>query len=174
MSCSDKIVRWNVLGVQGSRLAKFIKPIYLQSIVLGSRFKPLHAYRAFGGRLTGSLTDLPTDYVLNQPLFESTSLIETDANFSITNSADYGICWNDRPDDDAINPPEIINLHTGLTIHGETSIVSKLSFMAVFKDINQKLPVRSNEGIVKFNNVKQQFYTALKRNNFGAWEKSLV
>lgn len=45
MSCSDKIARWNVLGMQGALLSSIVQPIYLHSIVLGSLLHPNHMYR---------------------------------------------------------------------------------------------------------------------------------
>ena len=35
MSCSDKMARWNVLGIQGSLGSRFLKPVYLNGIILG-------------------------------------------------------------------------------------------------------------------------------------------
>ncbi|MEG7750694.1 hypothetical protein U2087_15725, partial [Listeria monocytogenes] len=34
LSCSDKIARWNLLGIQGCMMSSIIDPIYLRSVIL--------------------------------------------------------------------------------------------------------------------------------------------
>jgi len=52
MSCSDKIAKWNALGIQGSLLARLLgKGIYLTSITIGRKFSQAHCHRALCCRL---------------------------------------------------------------------------------------------------------------------------
>ena len=70
MACSDKILLWNVVGVQGSLLSHWIRPVYFNSITVGSRFHPEHVKRALYGRVGGTKDtplELPFNYRLNEP-----------------------------------------------------------------------------------------------------------
>jgi hypothetical protein len=35
MSCSDKMAKWSILGIQGSFGARFLEPVYISDVVIG-------------------------------------------------------------------------------------------------------------------------------------------
>ena len=51
MSCSDKIMKWNVLGIQGSLLTHFMKPVYLKGIIIADQYNHQHLFRSLYSRV---------------------------------------------------------------------------------------------------------------------------
>uniref|UniRef100_A0A672IRG8 Double-stranded RNA-specific editase B2-like n=1 Tax=Salarias fasciatus TaxID=181472 RepID=A0A672IRG8_SALFA len=75
MSCTDKMTRWNVLGLQGALLSHFVEPLYLQSVTVGSLRHTGHLSRVLGQRQE-RLGPLPPTYRRNQPLLSGLSSTE--------------------------------------------------------------------------------------------------
>ena len=46
MSCSDKVLKWNTLGVQGALLSQLLDPLYISSITIGKELHGLLIYSA--------------------------------------------------------------------------------------------------------------------------------
>ncbi|CAF3501434.1 unnamed protein product, partial [Rotaria socialis] len=95
MSCSDKIVRWNILGIQGALLSNRIQPIYLNSITIGFPFHYGHLCRALCCRLHDYFNSNPLlkPYRLNHPLIGHTKLKWKEEINRSNNSYD-SLNWN--------------------------------------------------------------------------------
>ncbi|ORY98727.1 adenosine deaminase/editase [Syncephalastrum racemosum] len=82
MSCSDKLARWNVLGIQSALLMNLLEePIYLQSVTVGDMYHQASLERALWGRLV-SLKDIPAPYKLHRPaVFHTTQTFKASKQY---------------------------------------------------------------------------------------------
>jgi tRNA-specific adenosine deaminase 1 len=69
LSCSDKIARWNLLGVQGCMMSSIVEPVYLATVVLanGTPFNQTAMERALFGRFTDADKFLNHPFKLHKP-----------------------------------------------------------------------------------------------------------
>ncbi|KAI0796491.1 adenosine deaminase/editase [Abortiporus biennis] len=146
MSCSDKISLWNFVGIQGALGSRFLRPIYIDRIIIGdvtSELRPLvfeDCERAFWGRLSALEGNfLIPSYKLHHPIVEFTDLPFIHSHTSLptaTSSCNDSLCWvadSSRSSEILINgvkrgvPPKHIHLPKF------RPILSKISLLSVYQ-----------------------------------------
>lgn len=171
MSCSDKICKWNVLGVQGALLANIIEPIYLKSIVLGSLLHDIHLHRAISGRIENTLQGLPPPYKLNRP---SAYLVTSSEIRFPCKAPNFSVNWVKT--DDSV---EIVSTISGkLENKMEPSKLCKSAFLRKYHQIakqlgttklNSTVYANAKESSVNYQIAKRALYDAFKKANLGLW-----
>lgn len=175
MSCSDKIAKWNVVGIQGALLASLIQPIYLNSIVLGSLLHPAHMYRAVCGRIETSVQNLPPPYQMNRPKL---ALVTSSEQRNQLKAPNFSVNWTN-----GCAEVEVINSITGKTVHGKISRIAKQGFFTRYGQLVAGLPqiltqrrIDCDYGEVKakvteYQTAKKELFLAFKREDLGCWLK---
>ncbi|XP_057310124.1 double-stranded RNA-specific editase 1-like [Hydractinia symbiolongicarpus] len=169
MSCSDKILKWNALGVQGALLSYFTEPIYLQGIVVGLHYHYEALYRALYKR-AGRMKDCPEAYALNKPCLGTPTNADINRDTSKANSNSFN--WYSEQKN-----VEAVNATTGKTVVQSPSRLCKLNFYDQFMQLIKAFRLKLNPKTYHAAKVlacdhqkaKENFFKALNDTTCGKW-----
>ncbi|XP_070988835.1 double-stranded RNA-specific editase B2-like [Oncorhynchus clarkii lewisi] len=178
MSCTDKMARWNVLGLQGSLLSHLVEPVYLHSLTVGSLCHTGHLGRTMARRM-GHISPTSSSYRHNRLLLGCLSSSEgrqpgKSPRFSVNWSAGDGEL-------------EVLDTSTGRRKgSGTPSRLCKRSLFTRWERLHHQLSrpgqVLGDEKAIKtycgakmtagaYQRAKQKFVLSLQEAGLGIWNR---
>ncbi|NWW32476.1 DSRAD deaminase, partial [Panurus biarmicus] len=179
MSCSDKILRWNVLGLQGALLSHFLEPVYLRSVTLGYLYSQGHLTRAICCRMErdgNTLKEkLQAPYHINHPEVGRVSVYDSARQTGKTKESSVNWCLADESE------VEVLDGTKGKvdSLKLEVSRVSKRKMFTLFRQLcakNNRKDLLSfsvysdaKEAATAYQAAKQCFFSVLEELGYGSW-----
>ena len=190
MSCSDKVGRWNVVGLQGALLSHFMEPVYMSSLTLGSLHHHGHLARAVCCRFAELDGDrrLPECFNVNHPTLgrvqggdEMRRHTEKTSNFSLNWAyGDERGELNDGVTGRPLAPPTMPRSQLGTL----SSRVSKANLFVSFLQlaeltkrdelVSTKSYKAAKEISRDFQAAKKIVYEVCEKKGYGVWMKKPV
>ncbi|NWH35250.1 DSRAD deaminase, partial [Chloropsis hardwickii] len=179
MSCSDKILRWNILGLQGALLSHFLEPVYLHSVTLGYLYSQGHLTRAICCRMEreGSTLKekLQAPYHINHPEVGRVSVYDSARQTGKTKESSVNWCLADESEVEVLDGTK--GKVDGLKL--EVSRVSKRKMFTLFQQLcakNNRKDLQSfsvysdaKEAATAYQAAKQCFFSTLEELGYGSW-----
>ena len=175
MSCSDKILKWNTLGLQGALLSKIMEPVHLSSVVIGDKelFHHGHITRGICCRLSARVSNGQLE--VNHPRLTVVSSAPERAAITENARPDVSLHWTL-----GMNDPEQLNASTGCLTSGRPALICKRKLLESFYslcraariDIAADVPYCAIKATAEeYQRKKEQLYSELERRGFGRWVK---
>ncbi|NXA95531.1 DSRAD deaminase, partial [Melanocharis versteri] len=179
MSCSDKILRWNILGLQGALLSHFLEPVYLRSVTLGYLYSQGHLTRAICCRMErdgNTLKEkLQAPYHVNHPEVGRVSVYDSARQTGKTKESSVNWCLADESEVEILDGTK--GKVDGLKL--EVSRVSKRKMFTLFQQLcakNNRQDLLSfsvysdaKEAATAYQAAKQCFFSTLEELGYGSW-----
>ncbi|KAJ8287916.1 hypothetical protein COCON_G00005750 [Conger conger] len=179
MSCSDKILRWNVLGLQGALLSHFLHPVYLRSVTLGYLYSHGHLTRAICCRMARDGDDfrknLPPNFSVNHPEVGRVSVYDSTRHTGKTKESSVNWSQADRLS------VEVLDGTKGKLDSPKLDVsrVTKSNMFRLFRALCQQMGrtdllqqpsyAQAKMAAEPFQRAKAQFFQALGAHGYGAW-----
>ena len=176
MSCSDKILKWNILGLQGALLSKIMEPVHLSSVVIGDKelFHHGHITRGICCRL--SRVRVPDGQLeVNHPQLMVVSNNPRRDTFTDKARPDVGLHWTI-----GMNDPEQLNASTGCLTSGWPALICKRNLLESFYSVCHAAGIAIAADVPycvikatakEYQRKKEQLYSKLEGGRFGRWVK---